>query len=120
MAITNTYVTSVNGKTGDLPYELDYVQDPEGNGDYDPVFGQVTHKHRNLWLDAGDFKVDGTGGDTISKRLQDVSQTIEPLEVERIGTSEDYTLEICGNFMHWNDTNLAWDDGNFNWYNTVK
>ena len=94
MAITATYVTSVNGKTGDLPWELDYVTDPEGDGDYNQEFGPVTHQHRNLKLDANDFRVNGISGNTIPQGIQGLASTMRPLLLEQIEGTDDYVMLV--------------------------
>jgi len=91
MAITNTYVTSVNGKTGDLPSELDRMVNA-GNGEYNPLFGPVPHRHRSILLDADDFPVEGTGGDSIADGIQEIAGTVRPLILEQIEDSNEYIM----------------------------
>lgn len=94
MAVTNTYVTSVNGQTGDRPYEMDRLELDNETGDYNPIFGQVHHHHGNVWLDANNFYVSGPGGRTIPQEIQSVASTMRPLILERIDETDDYVMHV--------------------------
>ena len=90
----NTYVTSVNGITGDLPYELDRVEGTQESGDYDQIFTQVPHRHGVVRIDAENIKVNGTSGDDISQKLQTIAGSMRPLIMEQIDEGNDYVMHV--------------------------
>lgn len=94
MAITNTYVTSVNGKRGEPGGDLGSMSlIPDGSGDYELV-GPSDSRHNVLWLDANDFRVNGTSGNTIPQGIQGLASTMRPLLLEKIGDSDDYVMQV--------------------------
>ena len=66
--ITATYVKSVNGLTG-----------------------QPT---RDLEVDAGDFKVEGSSGDTIPQKMQTIANNVRRLDLSEMETDGDFRMSI--------------------------
>lgn len=73
-AVHNTYVISVNGLKGYKPYpELPFTI---------------------LVLDASDFPVNGTSGDMIPQRFQEICETMRPFLIERTEIDNDYQTKL--------------------------
>lgn len=90
----NTYVKSVNGKTGTQPYELDYMDPAGGTSDYIAQTSPSSPPMRVLFLDANDFHVSGQSGNTIPQEIQKVASTMRPMLLEQINGSDDYTMHV--------------------------
>ena len=91
--ITATYVKSVNGLTGRRAYEIEAME-AQGGEDYKLMTGPSMPPQRVLELDAGDFKVEGTSGDTIPQKMQTIANTVRRLDLSEMETDEDFRMSI--------------------------
>lgn len=92
MPETNTYVISVNGDTGNVPFlkPADHF-----TNNYNEELGvPVPVMQKAVYLDAGDIKREGTTGNSITQELQLVASTMRPLILEQIGDSEDFIMHL--------------------------
>ena len=85
----NTYVTSINGLTGDPSYEIDRF---DHNGE--PVYGIAPHRHHALVLDSSDIHLSGSTGPTSGQTLPTIASTMRPLILEQMGESDDYLMRL--------------------------
>lgn len=95
MAISKNYVTKVNGKIGTIPYELDYMNPVEvGSNDYIAMASPSSPPMRVIFLDAGDFRVNGSTGNTIPQRIQGIANSMRPLIMEQVEESDNFVMHV--------------------------
>lgn len=95
MAIQKKYVTSINGKTGTIPYELDYMDPVEiGSSDYIAQTSPSSPPMKVIFLDAGDCKVNGSTGNTIPQSIQGLASSMRPMLLEQIDDSNDFVMHV--------------------------
>ncbi len=94
MAINSTFVASVNGLTGTIPFNMEYVQQEGNSHDYMIITGPTTPPMRVLTIDATDIPVTGTSGQNIQQNIRNMASTVRPMIMEQIDDTDDYIAHL--------------------------
>ena len=92
--MVNTYVTSVNGLTGDDFYELIGTLDTDQASDKIMNFTPAHSRNKHVRIDSQDIKVTGETGDSIKQKCDSIAGGMQRLLLSETETEGDYVLQI--------------------------
>ena len=90
----NTYVSSVNGLTGDDFFEPIGTLDTDQETDKVLNFTPAHSRNKHVRIDSQDIKVTGETGDNIKQKCDSIASGMQRLLINETETEGDYVLQI--------------------------